>query len=160
MIFLQMQYYTHCPLSQRIIKSTQHFYKSPTKSASTRGKYHAWEQTDLEKAMHAKLSGLSYRRSAAMYGIPTTTLYDHMSGKVEVGAQPGPKRYLNDEEEEELARFLVEVAKIGYPHSKSQTLALVQQMVESKGIKTTVSNGWWERFIQRHSQLSSTRNGN
>ena len=154
MVFLQMQYYTHCPLSRRIIKSTQRFYKSPTKSASTRGKYHAWGQTDLEKAMHAKLSGLSYRRSAAMYGIPTTTLYDHMSGKVEVGAQPGPKRYLNDEEEEELARFLVEVAKIGYPHTKSQTLALVQQMVESKGIKTTVSNGWWERFIQRHSQLS------
>jgi hypothetical protein len=57
-----------------------------------------------------------------------------MSGKVEVGAQPGPKRYLSDEEEE-LARFLVEVAKIGYPHTKSQTLALVQQMVDSKGIE-------------------------
>ena len=71
-------------------------------------------------------SGLSYRRSAPMYGIPPTTPYnyDHMSGKVEVGAQPGPKRYLSDEEEE-LARFLVEVAKIGYPHTKSQTLALV-----------------------------------
>ena len=153
-----MQYYTHRALSQRIIKSTQCYHKSPTKSAYIRGKYHAWEQTNLEKAIHAKQSGLSYRRAAAMYGIPTTTLHDHISGKVEVGAKPGPKCYLDDYEEEELARFLLELAKIGYPHTKSQTksqtLALVQQMVDSKGIETTVSNGWWERFIQRHSQLA------
>ena len=41
-----------------------------------------------------------------MYGIPTTTLFDHMTGKVEVGAHPGPKSHLNFEEEEELASFL------------------------------------------------------
>ena len=81
-------------------------------------------------------------------------LFDHMSGKVETGARPGPKPYLNAEEEEELASFLVQTANIGYPHSRSQLLALVQQIVACKGIKATVTNGWWERFVNRHPQLS------
>ena len=37
---------------------------------------------------------------------------------------------------------------------KSQVLALVQRIVDKKGIKPTVSNGWWERFAVRHPQLS------
>ena len=149
-----MQYYPHRSLSQRIIKSTQCYHTSPTNSAALRGKYHAWEQSNLEKAILAKQGGLSYRRAAAMYAIPTTTLYDHMCGNVELGAKPGPKRYLTGDEEEELAWFLLELAKIGYPRTKNQTLALVQQMVDSKGIQKTVSNGWWERFLRRHSELS------
>ena len=97
---LQMQFYAHHPLPQRIVKSTSSL-SSSSSAALARGKYRIWEQTALERAIDAKRSGLSYRRSAAMYGIPTTTLHDHMSGKIEIGAKPGPKRYLNDEEEEE-----------------------------------------------------------
>lgn len=70
-----------------------------------------------------------------------------MTGKVEEGAQPGPKHYLNDEEKEELASFLVQTAKIGYLHTNSQVLALVQQIVDSKVMKDISSNGWWERFV-------------
>ena len=150
-LFLQMQFYAHHPLPQRIVKSTSSLSSS---AAVARGKYRTWEQTTLERAIDAKRSGLSYRRSAAMYGIPTTTLHDHMSGKIDIGAKPGPKPYLNDEEEEELAGFLVQVADIGYPKTKIQVLALVQQIIESKGISATVSNGWWERFVVRHSELT------
>ena len=52
---------------------------------------------------------------------------------------------------EELASFLVQTAKNGYPHSRSQLLSLVQQIVDGKGIKAT---GWWERFVNCHPQLS------
>ena len=89
-----------------------------------------------------------------MFGVPTTTLYDHMTGKVSIGAQSGPKPYLTREEEEELASFLIQTSKIGYPHTKSQLFALVQQMIDNKGIRATVSNGWWERFVGRNPQLS------
>lgn len=33
-----------------------------------------------------------------------------------------------------------------------QVIALVQQIVNSKGIATTVTNGWWEQYVQRHPQ--------
>ena len=97
----------------RFIMSTSSL--SSCSSAALAGKkYCIWEQTVLQRAIDAKRSGLSYRRSAAMYGIPTTTLHDHnMSGKIEIGTNRGPKHYFNDEEEEELAGFLVQVADIG-----------------------------------------------
>jgi hypothetical protein len=72
-------------------------------------------------------------------------------GKVELGTRPGPKPYLTTKEKEEVASFLVQTTKIGYPHTKSQ---VVQQIVNSKGIKATVTNGWWERFVECHAQLS------
>ena len=36
--------------------------------------------------------------------------------------------------------------KIGCPHTQKQVLSLVQQMIDHKGIETTVTSGWWERF--------------
>ena len=58
--------------------------------------------------------------------------------------------YLTIEEEEEFTNFLLQVAQIGYPHTKKQVLAIVQRILESKGINSTVSNGWWERYCKRN----------
>ena len=91
--------------------------------------------------------GVSLRRAAEMYKIPRSTLHDHVSGKIALGARSGPDPYLSVEEEEELASFLVQTAEIGYPHTKRQVLALVQQIINKKGIDANVSNGWWERFV-------------
>lgn len=101
-------------------------------------------------AMVAVERGVSLRRASEMYNIPKSTLYDHVCGKVTFGARSGPDPYLNTAEEEELCSFLVQVAKIGYPKTKKQVLALVQQILFSKEITSTVSNGWWERFCKRN----------
>lgn len=42
----------------------------------------------------------------------------------------------------------------GYPHTITQVLAIVQQIMESKGIDRQVSHGWWQRFCQRHTDIS------
>ena len=74
--------------------------------------------------------------------------------QVPLKARSGPSSYLTPEEEEELTSFLIEMAKIGYGHTRKQIIALVQQIVESKGIETVVSSGWWERYIKRHPQIA------
>lgn len=48
---------------------------------------------------------------------------------------------------------MIETAKIGFPHTKKQTLVIVQQILESKGLSKDVTNGWWERFVARHPQV-------
>lgn len=53
-----------------------------------------------------------------MYGVPKSTSHDYVSGKVRFGTRPGSTPYLSRGEEEELASFLVQVARIGYPRSK------------------------------------------
>ncbi len=47
-----------------------------------------------------------------------------------------------------MLNFLVKCAQIGYPHS------LVPEIVNSKELNDTVTNGWWERFIKRHHEVS------
>ena len=77
----------------------------------------------------------SLREASELYGIPKSTLYDHVSGKVKPGGTSGPERYLNVQEEEELVNFLVGCSQIGYPRTRPQ-------------------NGWWQKFRSRHKNIS------
>lgn len=43
--------------------------------------------------------GLSIHRAAQLYGVPKSTLYDHVSGRISSKAKPGPKPYLTMMEE-------------------------------------------------------------
>ena len=43
---------------------------------------------------------------------------------------------------------------IGYPKSRKDMMALVQQIIESKGMQYTITNGWWESFCKRHPDLT------
>jgi len=109
----------------------------------------------MQKAISSvEHEGISLRRAAEMYGIPRSTLHDHVSGRIEHGALPGPNPYLTREEEEELIAFLIRCAAIGYPHTRYQIMAIVQEMLESKGIQTSISDGWWERFKKRHPEIT------
>ncbi len=66
----------------------------------------------------------------------------------------GPRCILTMAEENELVQFLVRSAAIGYAKSCNEVMAVVQGVLNSKGVLKTVSNGWWERFCHRHPNLS------
>jgi len=70
-------------------------------------------------------NGLIVRRAALEYDVPRATLGDRVSGKVLAGSKSGKQRYLDDDEEEELVRFLINSARIGYPCSRLEVLAIV-----------------------------------
>ena len=53
-------------------------------------------------------------QAARKYGIPKSTLYDRISGKVQHGKKPGPSQLLSAAEEEEFSSFLIEVSQAGY----------------------------------------------
>ena len=108
----------------------------------------------MEEAVAAIEKGMPVRRAAEMYSVPKSTFHDRISGRVKNGAKPGPPQYLTTGEEEELASFLLEASRIGYPHTKKQVLAIVQQIVEDKGITANVTEGWWQRFHGRHPRLT------
>ena len=148
--------YPHKPLAERIVRAKSKPLSIPiTKSIPIRGPYrHNWNDECMSNAMYACEKGESVRRAAAMYGVPKSTLHDHVSGKILVGAKSGRDPYLTVEEEEELTSFLVQTARIGYPHTRKQVFSLVQQILDDKGIQTTITNGWWERFRQRHPNLT------
>ncbi|MCG8621544.1 MAG: hypothetical protein MJE68_06030 [Proteobacteria bacterium] len=120
-------------------------------------KYKAWDESMMTKAVSAVTRGkgsISVREAALKFGIPKSTLGDRVSGRVLSGATSGPATYLNSSEEEELVRFLLGCAEIGYPKSRKQILALVRRLLVKKGITAPVTSGWWESFCSRHPNLT------
>ena len=119
----------------------------------------------MNKAVSSVKDGVSIRRAAEQFNVPKSTLGDRVSGRVQLGSRSGPKTYLSDHEEKELATFLIRCGSIGYPRTKAQTLALVQRILETRGFDGTLSTGWWTSFRKRHpevvlrssSQLSAVR---
>ena len=144
------------PLKQRIFRSKMKNASPPidTKIPFRPKAYSQWKETRMEGAITAVDKGESIRRAAEKFGVPRSTLHDHVSGKVEQHAKQGPKPYLTPEDEDELANFLLRCSRIGYPHTRQQVLSIVQDILNSKGINVVVSNGWWERFLQRHPHLT------
>ena len=103
------------------------------------------------------VDGLSQTTAAPLHGIPCSSLRDRLSGRVIHGINPGPRPYLTLNEESELADFLVDAAKIGYGRTRRDVKGLVETYLQKKGGKGEdfmISNGWWDKFMKRHRNLS------
>ena len=138
----------HLPLKDRVLKASSKpvCIAHPLDRPST---YRNWSKESLSGALEAVAKGTSVRRAAEEHGIPKSTLWDHVSGRVLPGAHSGPPRYLTTEEEDELEHFLFGSAAIGYPRSRMEVMALV-----GNKIGKPVSNGWWESFCKRHPMIT------
>ena len=69
----------------------------------------------MQKALQAvKLDGASVRKAAMEYGVPRSTPRDPVSGRVTHGILSGPPKYLSEEDEDELLRFILGFASVGY----------------------------------------------
>ena len=103
--------------------------------------------------------GWTIRRAAEEFGVPRSTLFDHISGWVEFGGRSGPSCYLSDQEEKEMVRFLVGCVKIGFARTRKQALTLVRMAIARKKGKdpdeVNVTMGWWNSFRKRHQQLTA-----
>ena len=119
-------------------------------SYSRPGKYKPWDDDCMQKALQTvKLDGASVRKAAMEYGVPKSTLGDRASGRVTHGVVSGPPKYLSDDEEEELVRFILGCASVGYPKTRKEILGLVQTQVAKP-----ISHGWWDSFCKRHPNLT------
>ena len=118
-------------------------------------KYKNWSDGRMEKAVEAiKNHGLSVRRAAEEYAVPKSTLHDRVSGRVLAGRCSGPPKYLTDEEEVELERYLTHCSSVGFARSRQQVIQIVQEVVTHKGMVATMTHGWWESFRRRHPKLT------
>ena len=142
------------PFSQRIVYD---YVLSKRTNEATIASCSACNNNSIDN-MHLALAavdqGQTICSAALQFGVAHSTFHDRITGKVQEGVKRGPPAYLTLEEEEELASFLLRCADIGYAHSLPQVLALVQNVVESKGINKIVTRGWWQKLCQRHKNVT------
>ena len=141
------------PLKKRVFRTSLNPSTLASQSQIHRPeKYKMWNEDQMQKALESVHEGRSVRRAAEEYGVPRATLGDRASGRVKPGAVSGLPKYLNTDEE--LVKFLLRCASIGYPRSRKDVIALVQRINESRRITGYVTNGWWESFCKRHPNLT------
>ena len=158
-IFYLLQMLKAIPLKERVFRTTHKHPKSLVTSSLHRPeKYKLWSEEQMQEALEAVHRGLSIRRAAEEYDVPRATLGDRVSGRVQPGAVSGPPKYLSTNEEKELVKFVLGCASIGYARSRKELIALVQSIIENKGITNHVTNGWWESFCKRHPNLTLRAN--
>ena len=58
--------------------------------------------------------------AARVHNVPKISLHNRIKGKVIYGVKPGPKQYLNAEEETELAKF--EASSVGCRQTQKQII--------------------------------------
>ena len=79
-----------------------------------------------------KNSRMSVRQASASYGVPRSTISDKILNKTSLDkCTPGPNTVLSHEEEEHLAKWAIQMAKIGYGREKQELLDTVQTIVNA-----------------------------
>lgn len=127
-----------------------------TKHPNRSGKPKLWSDDQMAAALEAVMKdGLSSNRAADTYGVPRSTLKDRISGRVVHGVNPGPKPYLTEDEERDLADHLLKAAEIGYGKTRRDVCCIVETYLKQKGTLKgeAVSHGWWEKFMRRNPSL-------
>ena len=108
-----------------------------------------WSDDSMKAALKAVENGQSVSGAARDYGIPKTTLFDRVSGRVIHGVKPGPRPYLSPREEGTLGHFLKHCAKLGYGKTRKDVLAIAESTAIDKGLlkSSRITEGWWRRFL-------------
>lgn len=105
-------------------------------------------------AVHGKR--MSMRQAAKSYNIPQATLHRHSSGKYVFTGQP---TVLTAEEENQIAAWVIDISKRGFPISPTELKDTVQLYL-NKGERTTIfkdnrpGQKWMNAFLKRQPILS------
>ena len=128
---------------------------------STPKKTGNWTDAALKAAIDAVTDqGMKVRCAARTFGIPPTSLRDHLFGKV-VGRKRGTKTILSQEEEEKLIEYCFKMQDLGHPLTSGQLRLKVAQATQTRDTPWSASGvpgkSWLRSFKARHPDLVSRK---
>ena len=93
-----------------------------------------WEEKNMIAALECMRNADKYiQEAAAEFNVPKSLLGDRIKGRVIHGKKNGPDTLLNNEDEEKLSAYLMDVNKKGYGKSKEIILFMATQMAIKRG---------------------------
>ena len=117
-----------------------------------------WSDEQLHAAMSAVRSKeLSAGAASRKYGIPRSTLHDHLVGKSK-RRYGGHGQLLTDIEEKEIVRLCEVMQELGFPLTRDFVSVALRDYLAETGRGQKFKNGtptydWWWGFFQRHPKL-------
>ena len=113
----------------------------------------------MKEAVEAVHKGMGYREAARGFNVPVETLRRRVIGAVQMDAKPGPPTVLSKEEEDLLAKYVVDMADMGFGLSREDVMQMAFTIAERTGKKHPFKDehagrGWYEGFKHRHPHLT------
>ena len=121
----------------------------------------AYSKEDVRNAVEECASGASMRATAHKYGIPRSTLHDHVSRKYEQVGKGGPT-VLTSTEEREIALTCMTLGDMGFGLTKDLVEVVLFEYIKEQQIPNPFHDGipgryWWKRFLRRWPCLSERK---
>ena len=89
----------------------------------------------MKEAVEAVHKGMGYREAARGFNVPVETLRRRVIGAVQMDAKPGPPTVLSKEEEDLLAKYVVDMADMGFGLSREDVMQMAFTIAERTGKK-------------------------
>lgn len=120
-----------------------------------------WKDESMKKAIEAVSSKeMTVSAASRVFNVPRKTLDDRIKGSVVHGQKPGPKTALSPEEEESLANYLLYMADLGFPLTRTMVKAFAWAIAKRSGKEKRFntdlgpSEHWWQLFKKRHTEIA------
>ena len=90
-----------------------------------------WSEESMAAATSSVTNdNMSLREASRLYNVPFETLRRRVNGSVRPGCKPGPATVLTEEEEEQLASYLIQMSEMGFGLSRDTVMHLAYNVVE------------------------------
>ena len=112
----------------------------------------------MSRAAKYVSEGGGLREAARLYGVPHETLRRRVLGVVEMGCKPGPSTILT-KDEEGLARYIVDMADMGFGLSRDDIRFTAYKIAEKCGRPHPFQNeiagrAWLDGYLKRNPKLT------
>ena len=138
-------------------------FKFEIKKPRKNGCKNSYSADDLQNAMAAVQGGeaLSMRAAAHKYGIPPSTLHDHLKGISKKAGAGGPT-VLMAAEEREVALTCLALADMGFGLTRGLVEMVLMEYLKDNSIPNPFTGGvpgkdWWQRFLKRWPSLAERK---
>ena len=118
-----------------------------------------WSDESMAAAMQSVEEGKGLREAARLYNVPVESLRRRVLGTVSVDCRPGSPTILTTEEEDQLCKYIIEMADIDFGLTREDIMQIAYCIVEKNQRKHPfhdgmAGRGWFEGFKARHPTLT------
>ena len=124
-----------------------------------RKKTGTWTDVSLENALNSITNdGMSIREASKLYGIPSSSIRDHLYGR-KTSRHKGIRPVLTPHDEKKIVDYVFKMQGRGHPLTAAELRLKVATAIQTRSTpwnaRGVPGKGWLRRFRSRHPEISS-----
>ncbi|MBE3047471.1 hypothetical protein IMZ48_34155, partial [Candidatus Bathyarchaeota archaeon] len=113
-----------------------------------------YNESDLQNALLEVTAGATVYSAARRWRIPKTTLLYRSRGSTTRAAQSAARQKVSKAQEDNLARWALSQAALGFPVSQLQVWDFARRVLERAGDSEPLGKGWIQLFLKRYPEIT------